>query len=149
MSAKPPYIGLHRPATQIFNDAIMHGFSLGATVFAILAVSQVVRSVMAATDSAAVLVQILLTLLPFVVVLVPTFIYVISTTGGHIEQESKRLSQSMVERANGDEKLATELRDAMIDRMKRRFDVVESVAFPLSPYGFLALAVNIFKKFIR
>src|SRR6185437_4992475 len=83
VKAKPPYLGLHRPATHIFNDAIMHGFSLGATIFAILAVSQVVRTVMAATDSAAVLVQVLLTILPFFAVLVPAFIYVISTTGGH------------------------------------------------------------------
>jgi hypothetical protein len=129
---------LHRPAAHVFNDAIMHGFSLGATVFAVFAVSQVVALVASAADAAAVLVQVIVSVVPFFAVLVPAFIYLMSRTGGHVTEESKRLSDSMIARAGGDRMLAEKLRDARVKRIQDRFNKVEGVALPLSPYGLLA-----------
>ena len=127
----------------------MHSFSLGATILAVFTISQVIRSVMAATDPAVLLAQVLLITLPFLVILIPAFIHVISTTRDHLELQSQRLSESMIERAGMDRDVAIKLRDGMVMRMKKRFDVVEGVALPLSPYGLLAVVVNAINRLVR
>jgi hypothetical protein len=145
----PQYLGLHHPASDIFNDELLHSFSMTTTLFVIFAVSQVIALISTATDPAVVLVQIVLTVLPFFVVLVPAFRYTVSATGSHVEVESKRISDSMRARAGGNELLAEQLSKDRVKRIKERFDAVEGVAFPISPYGLIARLASAFNSLTR
>lgn len=118
--------------------------------------------------------QVVVTVLPLIIILVPAFIFAIATTGGHVDDERTRISDSMVARALGDQELVKRLNDDpslisggrqwrrsddevlaeklnndRVKRIKRRFDAVEGGAFTFSPYGLIARLISVFTRITR
>jgi len=148
LEVAPAYLTLHHPASNVFHDHLLHGFSLVATVFAVFAIDKLGNLFEMSTFGY----MTLLTLAPSIAVLVPVFLFTQSTTDEHLSSEEetiqeelratstrRRLSEAMFARSDGSENDLLELNKERVRRIRSRLERTFLMTFALSPFGWIAI----------
>jgi hypothetical protein len=138
----------HHPAAHIFYDHLMHGFSLVASVFVVLAVDQAIASLGARVGSDVLWLGAFVIVIPVLLVLVPVYALFFSLTPDHVELERRLRSPAMRARVGNDGALLQRLNDERVRRIDVRFRYIHRFAFSLlfSPIGALARLVDYFRR---